>query len=271
MRFDLEISRGFGRKLWERKHDFDVDAIPWSTLDPNAYPAELVARARVGWTENAYNEYCTAAALGNLVTALLETRAPVDMVGLAAAFAAEEMLHVELCARVAMCLGGGAGFEIDFSDLYPAPPRRASPLMRAAELMVRLCCVGEAMSFPLLSGALKSATHPVTRGVLEQIVRDEAHHGRLGYDFLVWAKPQLTARDRARLGKVAEESLRTFLPIWRNSTSTAKDGVTDEGFLVAHVRELGWMEASAYRELAETVIDDVIARLAEHDITVRRP
>ena len=42
------------------------DAYDWESLDPARYPPELVARARVGWTENAFNEYCTAAALAEM-------------------------------------------------------------------------------------------------------------------------------------------------------------------------------------------------------------
>ena len=53
---------------------------------------------------------------------------------------------------------------------------------RLAELVVRVCCVGEAFSLPMLAGAKLRAACPLTRAVLETIVEDEAAHGRLPVD-----------------------------------------------------------------------------------------
>src|SRR5690606_13022518 len=131
---------------------------------------ELVDRARVSWTEAAYNEYCTAAAFSELLGALLAAKAPVDLVGMASDFVADEILHVELTSRVAMELGGGAPYEIDFEDLHRRPAAELTPLQRANELVVHVCCVGEAFSLPMLASAFGSATHPLTRAVLERIV-----------------------------------------------------------------------------------------------------
>jgi len=39
--------------------------------------------------------------------ALIEARAPLDLIGVASRFPLDEMVHVELCARMAMELGGG--------------------------------------------------------------------------------------------------------------------------------------------------------------------
>ena len=105
--FDLEWFGGPAEKHF-RKIRPGVESMPWGSLEPARYPAELVERARVSWTEAAFNEYCTAVAFADLLRALLVVRAPVDLIGMASDFAADEILHVELTSRIAMELGGGA-------------------------------------------------------------------------------------------------------------------------------------------------------------------
>jgi hypothetical protein len=263
------MSRGFGRKLWRRYTDYDIDALPWGSIPVDRYPPEMVTMARYGWTENAFNEYTTAAAMGALVTELLKVRAPIEMVGLASQFAAEEIIHVELCARVAMELGGGGDFEVDPDTFVPALSKKLTPMQRASELMVILCCVGEAISFPLLGGSLRAAALPLTKAVLEKIVQDEAHHGRLGYLFLDWAESALDDKERKRLGRVAERAIATYLPLWRGRIPD-RDGKTAEGFAVEHVHELGWMAISEYTAVAESALrESIVEPLAERGIPVR--
>ena len=48
------------------------------------------------------------------------------------------------------------------------------PLLRATDCVVRYFCVGEALSIPLLHGTWQAAKHPLVRGVLGTIVRDDA-------------------------------------------------------------------------------------------------
>jgi hypothetical protein len=265
--FELEWLGGVAAKYFRRIRP-GVDDFPWGTLPVGEYPPLLVERARLSWTEAAFNEYTTAYAFGELLLALLEAKAPVDLIGMAGDFVADEMLHVELTSRLAMELGGGAPHPVDFSGLS----QRAAPgpaLARAAELSVRICCVAEAFSLPMLAGCLKSAAHPLTRAVLERIVQDEAPHGRLGWLFLDWAAERLDDSERARLAAIALDMLRVLSPLWTRLTSRVSDGVTSEGFLVRHVNELGWMEASAYGARARaSVQDDVVAPLARHGITL---
>jgi hypothetical protein len=248
-----------------------VDELPWGTLDPSRYPAELVDRARVSWTEAAYNEYCTASAFAALLGAMLAAKAPVDLIGMASDFVADEILHVELTSRIAMELGGGAPYVIDFEELHRKPDPSLAPIQQASELIVHVCCVSEAFSLPMLASAFGSATHPLTKAVLERIVKDEAPHGRLGFLYLEWAADRLDAEERARLGIVAAETLELLAPLWQRLESRVEDGVTTEGFLLEHVRELGWTESSLYKERARRAVDrDVIAPLARFGIAPPR-
>lgn len=250
----------------------DERAYPWDSLDPARYPPELVRRARMSWTENAFNEYCTLVAMGRMIQAMGEAQAPIDLLRTASRFPEEEVLHIELCARVAERLGGLARRDFDPDDIVPRLDPSLTPRERAAELVVRICCVGEAFSIAMLAGALKSAAHPLTRAVLATIVEDEALHGKLGYLFLAWAEPDLRPAERDRLGRVASETLRVYAPLWQRLTSRVEDGVTREGFLLTHVHELGWMESTAYRALALSTIERAVqAPLARFGIKVDLP
>lgn len=248
--FEIDLTDGPALAIHERELGHIEHAYPWHELDPTRYPPTLVERARLAWTENAFNEYCTAVAMGQLIDALGRARVPLDLWSMACRFPLDEIIHVELCSRVAMCLGGGApltyepdqvGFELDPS---------LTPLQRASELVVRLCCVGEAISFPLLSGCMRSASHPLTKAVLTKIVQDEALHGRLGFLYLDWIAGELDPVERDRLGLAARETLREYEPLWERLRSRTVNGVTSKGFQLEHVHELGWMEAQAYKELA---------------------
>jgi hypothetical protein len=264
--FDLEWLGGVAEHHF-RKVRPGVDEMPWGTLDPRRYPVELVDRARISWTEAAYNEYCTASAFSELLGAMLAAKAPVDLIGMASDFVADEILHVELTSRIAMELGGGAPYAIDFEQLHRKPKPGLTPLQRANELVVYVCCVGEAFSLPMLASAFGSATHPLTRAVLERIVKDEAPHGRLGWLYLEWAEDQLDDAERARLAEVVIETIAQLAPLWQRLQSRVENGITTEGYLLEHVRELGWTEASLYKERARRAVEtDVLAPLARFGI-----
>lgn len=264
--FDLEWMGGVAEKYF-RKIRPGVDELPWGTLEVARYPVELVDRARVSWTEAAYNEYCTAVAFSEMLGALLAAKAPIDLIGMASDFMADEVLHVELTSRIAMELGGGAPYQIDFDGLAIKPSMELSPLQRANQLVVHVCCVGEAFSLPMLASAYGSALHPLTKQVLQRIVHDEAPHGRFGFLYLDWAVDQLDAAERARLGEIAADTIEQFSPLWQRLTSRVHDGITTEGYQLQHVRELGWTESSLYATRARRAIEEeVVAPLAKYGI-----
>lgn len=264
--FDLEWMGGVPERAF-RKLRGGVDELPWGTLDVSDMPPLLVDRARVAWTEAAFNEYCTAAAFGELLGALLAAKAPVDLIGTCSDFVADEILHVELTSRVAMELGGGAPYEVDFSRLTLEETPDLDPMQRANELVVRTCCVGEAFSIPMLATAMRSASHPLTRSVLTRIVKDEAPHGRFGSLYLEWAQDLLDEDERERLAQVAFDTLKLFAPFWSKMTSRVVDGVTSEGFRVEHVRSVGFATSEEYVARArQAVREEIAAPLARYGI-----
>ena len=242
-------------------------AYPWDSLNGEDYPEELRQRGRIGWTENALNEYCAAAAMGQLITALIEVKAPVDLIALASRFPSEEILHVILCARVAMRLGGGAPIVYDPESLAPPISRDLSPLQRANELVVRMCCVGEAFSFPMLRGSMQAATHPLTKAVLTRIVADERQHGLLGWRYLEWAQPRLDEDECLRLATIANETALEFTEFWERLQPgiEAYEELDESGRKQYH--DMGWMAPSAYTELAQkTIREEVFGRLNDFGI-----
>src|SRR6202043_3985809 len=119
-------------------------------------------------------------------------------------FPLDEMSHVELCGRMAMEVGGGTELRFDPDRLILDADTRLPPLLRAAELVTRFFCVGEALSIPLIRGTWHASAHPLPRAVLGRIVRDEAAHGTFGFTFLDWATDDLSLTERAHVGHHAD-------------------------------------------------------------------
>jgi hypothetical protein len=240
--FELELLGG----AWERRYRSarpEVEAMPWATLDPRDFADEVLAAARTSWTSAAFQEHRTAAACASTLRALVEARAPLDLVAAFARFPLDEIVHVELCARMAMALGGGAELHYAESAICADGDRALPPLLRAAELVARNFCVGEALSIPLLHGAWLRATHPLAHAVLGCIVRDEAAHGVVGWSFLDWALPQLDAEGVGFVRRTAEAAIAEIRLLWddlaRRPQAAASAG-----------HALGWMGSDTYLELA---------------------
>jgi hypothetical protein len=220
----------------------EVEALPWDSLRPEDHPPEVVALARRTWTEAAFQEHRTAAACAATLKALVCARTPLDLIAFASRFPLDEMVHVELCSRLAMRLGGGIGLLHDPRHLLVDPDPELSALLQAAELVVRNFCVGEALSIPVLRGSWHAARHPLVRAVLGRIVKDEAAHGQLGWLFLDWAEPFLDDGDRAHLARVARQTIDATIERWKSIVPRA-DASMD-------THALGWMESTSYLELA---------------------
>jgi len=194
--FELELLGGKYEQRYRRQRP-EVEALPWGTIRREDYPAEIVEAARTSWTGSAFQEYRTAVAVTQTLKCLLEARAPLDLIAMASRFPLDEVVHVELCARMAMELGGAVEIVHDPDALVALPREDLDPVLRCADLVVRFFCVGEAISIPMLRGTWHAATRPLARGVLGIIVRDEAAHGTFGFTYLDWALPLLPDSARA--------------------------------------------------------------------------
>jgi hypothetical protein len=259
--FELEMLGG----SWERRYRKlrpEVEAMPWGTLDPRDYPEELVIAARKSWTGAAFQEHRTGAACAETLRCLIEARAPLDLIAVASRFPLDEMVHVELCARMAMELGGGTEIIHDPDEMIMRANQALPPLLRAAELVVYNFCVGEALSIPMIHGTWQASVHPLPRAILGRIVKDEAAHGVFGFTFLDWAGPMLGDADRAHLARTARLAIEGIHRLWDDIAQRPRgpDGA---------VHALGWMQTDAYLALAERSLESrVVAPLRERGIAV---
>lgn len=192
-------SRLGGRRRW-------IDDLPWAEL-----PAEADAGARWIWTQTAYSEYAAAASFSAISTALAAAGAPIDFIALAGDFVVDEIVHVELAARLAAAHGGGVRLEVDLERLV-RPSVASEPRMRAVELVVRASCVGEALSVPMLDLSRRRTPSRLVSEALRRVLQDEVPHASFGRWVLEWADGWLDAQQRAYLGRIAGAATRAFAP-----------------------------------------------------------
>lgn len=264
--FEIEWLGGAAEKHF-RKIRPEGNDLPWGTLDPKRYPPALVDRARVMWTENAITEYRAAAGFAEVLAMMLQAKVPLDLCGMAGAYVADEVLHVELVSRIAMELGGGAPLQVDMKTMSLPTTPGLTPLQRATEAVLRVSCIAETFSSALVTTSLKAATHPLVRGVEEIIARDEARHSRLGWLYLEWIGEDLDDAERARLSAVTAATLKAMSPLWKRPRSKVRDGITSEGWRLEDVHTLGWVESEKYVTRArEAVSEDILAPLRRYGI-----
>jgi hypothetical protein len=161
-----------------------------------------------------------------------------------------------------MELGGAAELTYRPDELVAQIGVGHEPLRKAAHQVVAFFCVGEALSIPLLAGTAKACTHPLTRAVIERIVRDEADHGTFGWAFLDWALPLLESPDRGALADTARLAIRGVEANWDDIRRRPPASE-------AHANDLGWMTTDAYLALAERSLHhNVLAPLHARGIAV---
>jgi hypothetical protein len=217
--FELTMIGGPWQRRLRRRRGW-IDRLPWREPLPDD------AEARLAWTRTAFSEYASAAAFAEIAAALLAAGAPIDLIAAAGDFVVDEIVHTEAAARIAAALGGAVALEVDLTRLVrpPAAPGGEDPLLRAAELVVRTACVGEALTVPMLKLARDTAGSPLIAAALAAIVGDEASHAQLGWWFLDWAVPRLDAAARDQLGRAAGGAIRAFAPLVGGSCRRSKLG-----------------------------------------------
>ncbi len=240
--FELELLGGPVERRYRRARP-EVADLPWGTLDARDYDPAVVTAARQAWTSAAFQEYRTAAACSATLRALVEARAPLDLIAGFARFPLDEVVHVELCARLAMELGGGTDLRHSPSAMCADADASLPPLHRACELVVRNFCVGESLSIPLLHGIWVRTTHPLPRAVMGRIVRDEAAHGVAGWTFLDWVLPLLSSEGMRLVQQTATAAIAEIRRLWADLRQRPATPKSDD-------HSLGWMGTEEYLDLA---------------------
>jgi hypothetical protein len=246
-----------------RKARPGTDDLPWGTLDPAKYSPAAVEYARGAWTEVAINEYRAVASFTEVLRALVDVKAPLDLLGMTSDFLADECSHVELASRMAMELGGGAPRMIDL-DNFAVRPQGLAPLQRANELILRVSCIAEAFSGGTATVSHANTSHPLPRAVYEAILRDEARHRRLGGLYFEWALCRIDEAELGRLGQVMHSALRSLAPFWKVRAKTSTTGLSEDD-----LHALGWLGVEGFAPIArEVVVRDILEPLATIGITL---
>lgn len=260
--FELEILGGASERRYRRMRP-EVENMPWGTLDLSSMSEEDRILARRAWTTAAYQEHRTAVGVTAALRALLEANAPLDLIGLASRFPLDETAHVEMCARMAMEAGGGTEILYQPDAVVMDADRALSPLMRAADLVVRFFCVGEALSIPLIRGTWKAARHPLPKAILGRILKDEAAHGTFGFIFLDWALPKLSESDKERLAESADLAIVSVSSTWDEIRARPPSKPCDGN-------PLAWLDSDAYLKLAaRSMNQNVLKPLRDRGIPVK--
>lgn len=158
-----------------------VDEIDWSLPELEVAP-DVRELGRRTFQQRALDEQRSLVAFSELLTALCQAGAPVDVIGSMTRVVRDEALHVDLCDRMVRRLGGW--------DEAPPEPRWVSlpaawPLRkRILATILGSLCVGETISVALFRAARENATDPVAHQVLTRMLADESFHGRFGWWWL---------------------------------------------------------------------------------------
>ncbi len=262
--FELEWMGGAAEHHF-RKARPGIDDLPWGTVDPSKYAPGAVERARASWTEVAINEYRAVASFSEVLRALVDVKAPLDLLGMTSDFLADECSHVELASRMAMELGGAVPRAVDF-ERFTARTRGKTAMQRANELVLGVSCISEAFSGGTASVSYEATSHPLPRAVYQTILRDEAHHRRLGGLYFEWALSRIDEEELRRLGQVMLASLRSLAPFWRTPSAKGQVPVTwpDDD-----LRALGGLGPAQFAPVAkEVVVRDILDPLATIGIAI---
>jgi hypothetical protein len=252
--FELEIQGGAVERRYRERRP-ETDQMPWGTLDVSAFSPAEIAAARAGWTDLALQEYAAAATQAHVLGLALRARAPIDVSAMLTQFPFDEIVHTEICARMAEELGGATRLEYPTDEVFPSPSAgRGTPLLQAAKAVAWEFCVGETLSLGMLRTHHRTAQQPLLRDVWGRLRKDEAAHARFGWLFLEWALPALSAGDRRELGATVARAVKRIEQIHEKVHAQP-----DEAF--APIGVFGSLGRSEYLARSRAVLEvDVVRR-----------
>lgn len=164
-----------------------------------------VAIGRSAWEQMTLNEYRSQVGFTDLLHAMTRLGLSRDSLQTMERLTRDEVVHVELCRRMVVGLGG--------SDIIPGEPQwvgldESLPSMveRVIEMVTTSLCIGESLSCALLGAAAKAAKDPVAKAVLTRMTADESIHGQSGFHYLAVLLPVLTKRRKKWLETRASEA-----------------------------------------------------------------
>jgi hypothetical protein len=192
---------------------------PLPPPDASIAALEASARASVAATSarRAALELEGAAAFTAVTQALIDLRAAAGIVDLAARAVAEEIRHAELYLELARAYGGDVGPLRAAPIPIPEYPG-TSPEHQRVLRVVGMCSINETMACSFLELCLASATTPLARAALREILEDEIRHARIGWAYL--GSPDTGDAERRLVSAWLLPMLRVQWDRWRAQIAT---------------------------------------------------
>ncbi len=167
--------------------------------DPNIEELAPAARTLVAsvWAGRTDSEQNASAIFAVIARDLLSDGAVPEVLALATRAVHDELRHVEICRRVAARY---AGAPVPWPAPGPSPEpafRGASPALARQLYVIANTCVAETAGAAFLQACRADAEGPLVRAALQQILRDDIGHARIGWAHL--ASGRVSAELRAAL------------------------------------------------------------------------
>jgi len=235
----------------------DVLEVPWDELGEKAAALDPRVRtlAQQGWAEAALQEYASVEAHAQLFRGMVVTQAPLDFSAVASSFPLDELAHAELCSRVAQALGASAPLAYQPAQLFPAALQGSGrrPELDVASCVITTCCISETWAQSMLAALWNAEKDDILKPIRGRIARDEALHGRLGWAYLDWLAPRLSADDIRWLARAAADSVAAI-----DASIEATDRLGDEYFEPACA--FGGLGRDGYTRAARQALDERVVR-----------
>jgi hypothetical protein len=225
LRFEPEVPAI--RELYSQAKGFrwnpETD-IPWSRLDPAAYPAEAREAARLTWSRRAWGAY---PGLGESTALLVRFCLESGGVGMDAKLflsfrPAEEAKHLETCYMLAERLGGylpdPGDAALRQASNHPFAQAALDPDLPVEAFVAALGALDDQLDLNLHLSHLQQARDEVARQAIRLIASDKQRHVVFAWAFLASRVPALDAGGKAAVAAAVRELLeRAILAGYRNT------------------------------------------------------
>lgn len=172
--------------------------------------------ARIWWMQSA-TEARVATSFAIVHEALVGLGAEAPLIALAERAVDDEHRHAALCAEMATrLLGRDAPPPPDMDAARPSHPEARDERERRALFVIGQCALNETFASGYLSTAHQGARSPLARAALNELLRDEIDHSRLGWAYLSSMPADLRPAISGWLLPLTISNLRE----WRKSTAS---------------------------------------------------
>lgn len=195
---------------WWNKVDADATDIR-GVSDPEIDRLDPEARQVLAgvWQERGLSELKVAGGFSAITSELIEHGTADVVLKLVSRAVRDEVRHAEIAVDLASRYRDS---EVLWPRAEPFPVPRldpAPPRLRAALLVVTMCCFNETVACAILEAQLEVATSPLARAALQSVLVDEIDHARAGWAHL--ATPYVTASMKDEIARWLPRILRARL------------------------------------------------------------